>query len=192
MTDYEQLYRTLRLSPRADIEDLRRDYRELAHRWHPDRYRRTGVPKEAAEAIFKEITMAYHRLSQYHKMHKVLPFQNTGIAPINIEAAAVDLPKWQTRAGVGSAVGLAVLLGILIIAHSVLRSEGGFAKVPLGAGDYNLGISVGDSPEKVVDLLGEPEQLSRALWQYERVEVYFAAGKVSGWRNKKPPAQDGS
>lgn len=191
MTDYEQLYRTLRLSPRADIDVLRREYRELAHRWHPDRYRRTGVPKEAAEAIFKEITMAYHRLSQYHKTHKVLPFQNTGMAPINIEAAPVDMPAWQARAGIGSAVGLAVLLVVIIVAHNIIQAEGSLTQVSISSGDYNPGINVGDPPDKVVDLLGEPDQLSRALWQYDSVEVYFSAGKVSGWRNKKAAAQEG-
>lgn len=56
-------YELLGLQPGATAEDVRRAYRELAKRWHPDRY--SDAPPWArlrAEEKFKDLQQAYQRI----------------------------------------------------------------------------------------------------------------------------------
>jgi curved DNA-binding protein len=60
-------YDALELEPRASAEDIKKAYRELAKRYHPDR--NLDDPK-AAEAKFKEISAAYAVLSDPEKKQR--------------------------------------------------------------------------------------------------------------------------
>ena len=53
----KNLYRTLGVSPQADTAEIRRTYRKLAQKWHPDK---NSSPN--AEAMFMEIRQAYETL----------------------------------------------------------------------------------------------------------------------------------
>ncbi len=55
-------YRTLGLEPGADMEAVKRAYRQLVMKWHPDRYQ--GADKEGAAQRFREITQAYEALTK--------------------------------------------------------------------------------------------------------------------------------
>lgn len=58
-------FRALGLKPEASIHEVKRAYRDLAKRWHPDRHQqRTSHEKKNAEERFKEITVAYRRISK--------------------------------------------------------------------------------------------------------------------------------
>ena len=59
MKDY---YQILNVSPAAGKQSIRKSYRELASRYHPDKNRSTS-----AEEKFKEIATAYHVLSDEKK-----------------------------------------------------------------------------------------------------------------------------
>jgi DnaJ homolog subfamily B member 4 len=53
-TDY---YNVLKVNRNATEEDLKKSYRRLAMRWHPDK--NPGDVKKEAEAKFKKISEAY-------------------------------------------------------------------------------------------------------------------------------------
>jgi DnaJ-class molecular chaperone len=55
----EDPYKILGVAPSASVEEIRRAYRALAKKWHPD----TNPDKPGAEARFKEISAAHALLS---------------------------------------------------------------------------------------------------------------------------------
>ena len=57
-------YKTLGVSRSATQEEIKRAYRKLAIKWHPDK---NPSSKEAAEAKFKEVGEAYDVLSDAQK-----------------------------------------------------------------------------------------------------------------------------
>ncbi|XP_031124457.1 dnaJ homolog subfamily B member 1-like [Ipomoea triloba] len=57
-------YNILRVSKNANEEDLKKAYRRLAMKWHPDK---NSQNKKEAEAKFKQISEAYDVLSNSHK-----------------------------------------------------------------------------------------------------------------------------
>ncbi|MCE5243237.1 MAG: DnaJ domain-containing protein [Syntrophobacteraceae bacterium] len=64
----ERDYRTLGLECGAEPEKVKQAYRELAKRWHPDRFQQqTPLECHRAEEKFKEITAAYRRISKTWK-----------------------------------------------------------------------------------------------------------------------------
>ena len=60
----EDLYAMLGVSPSANGDEIRRAYRKLAVRWHPDK---NPDDKERAEAMFKKVAAAYEILSDDDK-----------------------------------------------------------------------------------------------------------------------------
>lgn len=62
------LYEVLGVDRRASEDDIRKAYRNLAKKWHPDRHQ--GAEKDKAEARFKEINEAYDVLSDSDKRAK--------------------------------------------------------------------------------------------------------------------------
>lgn len=58
-------YRILGLNPGAGREDVKKAYRDLVKRWHPDRFQQqTSLERYRAEEKIKEITAAYRRISK--------------------------------------------------------------------------------------------------------------------------------
>ena len=62
--DDEDLYATLGVDPSADTESVRRAYRKLAVRWHPDK---NPDDSATAEVMFKKVAAAYEVLSDERK-----------------------------------------------------------------------------------------------------------------------------
>lgn len=62
--DDEDLYATLGVDPSADAESVRRAYRKLAVRWHPDK---NPGDSATAEVMFKKVAAAYEVLSDERK-----------------------------------------------------------------------------------------------------------------------------
>ncbi|KAF0473741.1 dnaJ-like subfamily B member 13-like [Gigaspora margarita] len=59
-------YKILGVDKNADDEELKKAYRKLALKWHPDRHQ-GSADKESAEKKFKEISEAYEVLSDKNK-----------------------------------------------------------------------------------------------------------------------------
>ena len=62
MADY---YATLGVAKSASADELKKAYRKLALKWHPDKHK--DQDKKKAEAKFKEINQAYEVLSDQKK-----------------------------------------------------------------------------------------------------------------------------
>jgi TPR repeat protein len=60
--------RLLELGPGANLEDVKRAYRELVKVWHPDRFTGDAVLQEKAQERIKRINAAYETLTVYLTM----------------------------------------------------------------------------------------------------------------------------
>lgn len=60
-------YEILQISPQADNEEIKRAYRRLALRFHPDKH---PLNKHVAELRFRLITEAYNQLSTAEKRNQ--------------------------------------------------------------------------------------------------------------------------
>src|SRR2546426_8414875 len=64
--DYKDYYKTLNVSRGASTEDIKKAFRKLARKYHPD----VNPGDKKAEEKFKEINEAYEVLSDPDKRHK--------------------------------------------------------------------------------------------------------------------------
>ena len=62
MKDY---YQTLNLDKSAKLKDIKKAYKKMALKWHPDRNK-----NQNAEEIFKKIAQAYEILNQNIFLHQ--------------------------------------------------------------------------------------------------------------------------
>jgi DnaJ family protein C protein 7 len=60
-------YKILDISPNATDDEIRRAYRKMALKWHPDKNSESEEAKKKAEAMFKDIGEAYSVLSDPKK-----------------------------------------------------------------------------------------------------------------------------
>ena len=84
----ENLYAILGVAPNASDEEIKKVYRSLAMRYHPDR---NGAP--GAEARFKAVTKAYEILSDRSKREEYNQSVNHRIV-LDAEAEAFEL--WRS------------------------------------------------------------------------------------------------
>ena len=84
----ENLYAILGVAPNASDDDIKKVYRSLAMRYHPDR---NGAP--GAEARFKAVTKAYEILSDRVKREEYNQSVNHRIV-LDAEAEAFEL--WRS------------------------------------------------------------------------------------------------
>ena len=104
--DDEDLYATLGVDPSADADAVRRAYRKLAVRWHPDK---NPDDSATAEVMFKKVSAAYEVLSDARKR------------------AAYDGECARRRAGAASAAGGARRRGAASPFGAEFGFGGGFA-----------------------------------------------------------------
>ena len=63
-------YKTLGVDKNASLEDIKKAYKKLALKWHPDKNSKTEEARQEAEKKFKEISEAYSTLSDAEKRKK--------------------------------------------------------------------------------------------------------------------------
>lgn len=76
-TNKKDLYKILEVNRYSSSDEIRRSFKKLAYKWHPDKNNDTEEKKKYAEIMFKEINSAYNILSDYNK-RKI--YDNTGKA----------------------------------------------------------------------------------------------------------------
>jgi len=69
--EVDRWYKTLELEPGADLEAVRKSYRRLMRKYHPDRFASDPEKYEAANQVATKITQAYNGL------RRVLELQTT-------------------------------------------------------------------------------------------------------------------
>ena len=77
---YNQCYRLLNIKVNCDWEELRKAYRTLVHKWHPDRCA-DDKEKTLATDKLKDLNTAYKQLSDYYSKHGVLPLVPPPVQP---------------------------------------------------------------------------------------------------------------
>jgi molecular chaperone DnaJ len=77
-TTKRDYYEILGVSRKADAEEIKRAYRRLAMKYHPDR--NNGTEKTEAEAKFKECSEAYEVLSDEHRRARYDQFGHQGVS----------------------------------------------------------------------------------------------------------------
>lgn len=63
----KDLYKTLDILPSANENEIRKAFRKLATKWHPDKNSESQEQKDLAEKVFKDINEAYSILSDQRK-----------------------------------------------------------------------------------------------------------------------------
>ncbi|KAK8627323.1 hypothetical protein V6N13_134936 [Hibiscus sabdariffa] len=86
-------YNILKVSRNATEEDLKKSYKRLAMKWHPDK---NPINKKEAEAKFKQISEAYDVLSDPQKRQIYDLYGEEGI-----QSAELSSPNGFTGGGVG-------------------------------------------------------------------------------------------
>ncbi len=66
-------YKVLNVSTDIEWSELRKQYKKLAHKWHPDRYKEGSNEKQIANDKIKQLTVAYQQLENFYKKHGELP-----------------------------------------------------------------------------------------------------------------------
>jgi DnaJ family protein C protein 7 len=80
-------YKILDLKPDANENDIRKAYKKLALKWHPDRNNESEEAKQMAEKKFRDISDAYSVLSDAKKKQQY----DAGIDPLNPEQQGMDV-----------------------------------------------------------------------------------------------------
>lgn len=70
---YEECYTILNIAPGCSWPELRRHYKSLIQKWHPDRYIDDSNEKRNADVRIKEINLAYQQLEDYYQEQGTLP-----------------------------------------------------------------------------------------------------------------------
>ena len=73
MSDEPDYYQILNVKPEATQEEIRKSYKKLAIKWHPDK---NPDNKEEAEKKFKEISAAYAVLGDKEKRREYDAYKN--------------------------------------------------------------------------------------------------------------------
>lgn len=130
-------YRTLEIDARASATAIRQRYRELATRYHPDKWPHASQEQASASARMAEINAAYQLIRDAPLEDCVLP-EETIPEPTTEEQRderirevhALDLAVERTlRFAAGAGVGL--LLGVSLYQRSMMGQMSALVLVPL-------------------------------------------------------------
>lgn len=186
-TDFRDLYAVLELPSDADEATLRRQYRRLAQRYHPD--------SEAGDTEkFVAIRQAYDRLQDHLRTH--------GHLPLAFAMPAIATPAGGIRKHAGRRmqtlygnwerrrrwlVGGAMLTALLYIAWP---RQPDLPAPPSVAEARAAGAAAAERPvfgrgatmSEVLDAQGVPDSGSESVWHYGQSTVHFHDGRVVGWK----------
>lgn len=107
MKSINEYYAILGVEPRASSKELKKAYRGLVRKWHPDRFLRDPQRLNTAKEKLQEINEAYHALLLHLASPKAQPAQFTGKAGRETPAASRKASRARVK---GSQASLASLV----------------------------------------------------------------------------------
>jgi hypothetical protein len=197
----------MQISPESSWEDLRKNYKHLVQRCHPDRFEQDPVAKEEAEIRLRELNSAFRVLSDYHKSHHRLPFgkvathanwqfQDTSDLDRRDEqyqearkwaVLNIVVSKWLI---LGIPIGAVLLIFVLLLSQyqegdaEVNRIEPEFMPPTpelTSTAKSSSAFKFGDTKEQVMKVQGTPTRISDDAFFYGGSRVDFQEGYVVGW-----------
>src|SRR5713226_6631772 len=103
----KDLYHVLGVSRTASADDIKKAYRKLARKHHPD----VNPGNKQAEERFKEISFAYDVLSEPEKRKIYDEFGFEALRSGCVAVRARPYPDWASQGGVGAGIGGAEVSG---------------------------------------------------------------------------------
>lgn len=94
---YRSSYRHLEIAPGSSWQEVRRAYRRLVKKWHPDHFHDDARTQTIAAEKIKEINCAFDLLSQHYRKHGALPLSGEPSAAAPVEAGGTG-PREARRA----------------------------------------------------------------------------------------------
>ncbi len=206
--NYRHCYDLMQLSPDSSWEDLRKHYKHLVQRCHPDRFEQDPVAKEEAEIRLRELNSAFRMLSDYHKSHHRLPFgkvathtnwqfQDTSDLERRDEqyhearkwaVLNIVVSKWLI---LGIPIGMILLIFVLLLSKyqegdaevNAVETELVPPKPELtsAAAKFSSTFKYGDTRKQVLKVQGAPTRKSDDSFFYGGSRVDFQEGYVVGW-----------
>ena len=101
----KDLYKVLGLDKNASKDDIKKSFKTLSKKWHPDKFNNKGeAEKKEAEEKFKEINEAYSTLSDPKKKQEYDMMREGGFNPFMGGMG----PMWQKQAERGADIAITV------------------------------------------------------------------------------------
>ena len=172
-------YKTLGVDILASKDDIRKAYLILAKKYHPDR---NPDNKEEAEEKFKEITEAYETLyddelrARYDIQLKYVI--ETPKAEMNYYQTQEDSKPEYIQLKRKTLKLIAMFIAIMFVAGIVLFFE--YKYIQHSRRDS---LEPGMTIEEVVDIYGEPSEITDDVIFYQTAKIYLRNGKVLCWYN---------
>lgn len=168
-------YKTLGVDILSSKDDIKRAYRELAKKYHPDK----NPDNPEAEAMFKEIQEAYSILSdEDERAHYDIQLKYVMDPP---KTHIYDCPPMQQDTIIIKKKTIklaAIFVVIAIIASIVLIFEYNYIKH-----NKRHSLEPGMTIEEVINIYGEPSEITDDAIFYKSAKIYLKNKKVLGWYN---------
>lgn len=107
MDELRKAYATLRVDPRASPREVRRQFRQLVRRWHPDRFAQDPQGQAEAARQLQQINRAYELIQAAHATREARE------APPGASPPAVPGMEGQARATAGAPLARSAIDGIV-------------------------------------------------------------------------------
>lgn len=203
MHEIEKYYEIFNLTPEASFLQVKKTYRSLIKKWHPDRYQQYPEVAEEATEKLKEINEAFEAIKNFEgteeqkKLREILKnklsykdyMDIAGSYEVSAEKAqqthntsyysATDWvekdPKKERLIVIiaGIVVLLFILLNILINLYDASRY----------ISSSHPSFSLGATSKQVERIQGQPDIRTREKWVYKNSAVYFKDNIVVGYSN---------
>ena len=168
-------YKILGVDILSSKEDIKRAYRELAKQYHPDR----NPDNPESESMFKEIQEAYSVLSDDdERAHYDIQLKYVIETPKEYIYDCPEPPQDTITIKKKTIKLAAIFVVIAIIASIVLIFEYNYIKH-----NRRHSLEPGMTIEEVVNIYGEPSEMTDDAIFYQSSKIYLKNGKVLGWYN---------